>query len=466
MSSNSQPNNFNSPYRKQRSKRNNSNEANQSNLNISTLVKSRSHYSMSMDNKTKSESDHKTECKEEAMSMVEQYLKENEDGILDLAQPRDKTMQELSIDIDNNVKKVKPTVVIKDAWTYATEDPGQDTCDEIKFLRRINERLADDDSDIIYPKLMAGGRVKITYASTGNVIEDSTATILGKLYDPSGESNAKIPFRAHKRLVMSPIGQPLKTANSFDEFVAVICDAMKCHTRIYNQCNILHRDISDNNILVVRGENNSVQGLLIDFDNAVDLNESIMGARPERTGTFPFMSINNLMACPVRRTALDDWESLLYVICYYATIGLDKKHRPTPTEMAEYAVKKWADGPASSVAATKQANLATIGVFEEKFIKKFNSRGSNDIALFQNDEFEPKFHGTNPVSEGPRKWLTALPEDGILEPAIVNNTDPFLERATEVKTIAKSLMAVVEKYQGFAYKRLEITNQSHPAESK
>ncbi|KAJ2209974.1 hypothetical protein EV179_006480, partial [Coemansia sp. RSA 487] len=139
---------------------------------------------------------------------------------------------------------------------------------------------------------------------------------------------------------MGPVGEPLKMTKSFDELVAVCADAMRCHNAILQHCGILHRDISDNNILVVRMEGR-VRGLLIDFDNAITLTEQSK-TRPERTGTFPYMSINNLLNSTgpdaVPRTALDDWESLLYILCYYATIGLKSIGRRSDAEMKQLPI--------------------------------------------------------------------------------------------------------------------------------
>ncbi|KAJ1726108.1 hypothetical protein LPJ72_006447, partial [Coemansia sp. Benny D160-2] len=41
----------------------------------------------------------------------------------------------------------------------------------------------------------------------------------------------------------------------------------------------------------------------------------------ERTGTLPFMSINNLEGGKIEHSLLDDWESLIYIICWIGTYG-------------------------------------------------------------------------------------------------------------------------------------------------
>ncbi|KAJ2506266.1 hypothetical protein GGI11_006724, partial [Coemansia sp. RSA 2049] len=64
--------------------------------------------------------------------------------------------------------------------------------------------------------------------------------------------------------------------------------------------------------------------MLIDFDCALRIDGTTdHKARSEMTGTFPFMSINNLEASNVMRTELDDWESIIYVLCWLGTFGVN-----------------------------------------------------------------------------------------------------------------------------------------------
>ncbi|PIA13106.1 hypothetical protein COEREDRAFT_11763 [Coemansia reversa NRRL 1564] len=123
-------------------------------------------------------------------------------------------------------------------------------------------------------------------------------------------------LRAHWYIVMSPVGRSLKTVNSEEDLVIVLAEAMHCHNTILNDCSVLHCDISMNNILVVREDQCSLlRGLLIDFDFAVSVDRNKLTARPAQSGTLPYMSIANFENIATEHTALDDWESLLYVIC-------------------------------------------------------------------------------------------------------------------------------------------------------
>ncbi|KAJ2506547.1 hypothetical protein H4217_009000 [Coemansia sp. RSA 1939] len=154
---------------------------------------------------------------------------------------------------NSNNSNYGPPVVIKDARAYSKENLLDDTRDEVGFLQTISNELPKHTSDVVYPELLGGRRVSLDYSGTGPTVVDTTTSILGDLHNSkSADGKVSISFRAHKRLVMSPVGEPLKTAKSFDELIAVLADAMFCHDAVWSRCGILHRDISDNNTLVVR----------------------------------------------------------------------------------------------------------------------------------------------------------------------------------------------------------------------
>ncbi|KAJ2529133.1 hypothetical protein EV175_007392, partial [Coemansia sp. RSA 1933] len=72
----------------------------------------------------------------------------------------------------------------------------------------------------------------------------------------------------------------------------------KNHDAIFKHCEVLHRDISVNNILVVHefeGQSTSqpVRGLLIDYEHAIRMDQQ-SSSYSRRSGTLPFMSIHNL----------------------------------------------------------------------------------------------------------------------------------------------------------------------------
>ncbi|KAJ1765630.1 hypothetical protein LPJ74_006276 [Coemansia sp. RSA 1843] len=345
-----------------------------------------------------------------------------------------------------------PTAVLKDAWAYAEEDPKDDTRDEVEFLQLISKNLSENTDDIIYPELLHGGRVSFKCTSTGDTIEDTTASMLGNLFEGRDISgNYPTSFRARKRLVTGPVGEPLKMSRSFDELITVCADAMRCHNAVLQSCDILHRDISDNNILVVR-MGDRVHGLLIDFDNAITLTEQ-RKTRPERTGTFPYMSINNLLNSTgpeaVPRTALDDWESLLYILCYYATIGLKSIGRRSDAEMKRLPIHRWNTGSASDVARAKKLDMSTEALFDDDITSHFYSKGQDDEASMRMVDFARKLYSAlfyNPKCGRDCHGTTVYYK--VVDGKKVRS-NPFKERAKEenVKIIVNDLIAVLDEIQ-------------------
>ncbi|KAJ2478292.1 hypothetical protein IWW56_003796 [Coemansia sp. RSA 2131] len=209
-----------------------------------------------------------------------------------------------------------PKVLIKDAWSRPIS-PGSDiVCDEVAYLREIRDALADNNTlDGMYSRLEAGGVVQINYV--GGVVDDTTQLIL---VDIGEDTRAKVPARIHRRIVMSPVGEPIHNLKSIDELIVVVGDVMAAHSAIAKRCGLLHRDLSVNNIMFHRDANGGVKGMLIDFDNACRITDMEKTERPDCVGTLPFMSIGNLELSNVKRTVLDDWESLIYVLCWLGTL--------------------------------------------------------------------------------------------------------------------------------------------------
>ncbi|KAJ2806126.1 hypothetical protein H4R20_001808 [Coemansia guatemalensis] len=242
-------------------------------------------------------------------------------------------------------------VVIKDAWSPAPHESDLmlDPRSEILLMRSITQNLKGKVHDLVYPKLLLGGHAQLRRRHVS--VPDTTAAILGPrdstaAQDDDGTADDnnldKMVFRAHRCIVMEPRGYHIKTVSSDAELVIVLADAMKCHSAILDHCNILHRDLSTNNILVVRKDGEALpRGLLIDFDYAIEVDSEQRAARPARSGTLPFMSVNNLINADTPRTALDDWESLLYIICWLASSGICSEDRVDTQDFARKPIHRW-----------------------------------------------------------------------------------------------------------------------------
>ncbi|KAJ7823655.1 hypothetical protein B0H13DRAFT_1919551 [Mycena leptocephala] len=239
--------------------------------------------------------------------------------------------------------------VIKDTWTDASRPYT-----EAEILLK-----AKDIEGV--PKVVAETIVKVNGVEgrTHNLRSNITPTTSGKLH----EKCSNIEKRIHRRLVLTPFGHVLSTFASRKELISIFIDTVEAHRNLSQKANILHRDISMNNIMLVpspqtwksadlpptspslaalagshpldissavkpAGFDAAVpatlgprRGLLIDLDYALVLNpdgERGPTATGHRTGTLPFMALDILVDGEELPTHLPrhDLESLLYALIW------------------------------------------------------------------------------------------------------------------------------------------------------
>ena len=76
-------------------------------------------------------------------------------------------------------------------------------------------------------------------------------------------------------MAISPSEILLEDVNSLPELLCAFRDAIKAHRSLFLDGNVLHRDVSRNNIIITDPkEAGGFSGTLVDMDLAVDVNES------------------------------------------------------------------------------------------------------------------------------------------------------------------------------------------------
>ncbi|KAJ1763914.1 hypothetical protein LPJ74_006743, partial [Coemansia sp. RSA 1843] len=313
--------------------------------------------------------------------------------------------------VDCRDKSGEKKVVVKDAWAYATrEGDGNNTVDvrdEVVIMQKIRDKLAGNkELEGKCATLVHGGVVQVI---KGDIVEeDNTDTAFGMLLPPS-LSSEKREFRAHRRMAMTPDCVPLQNVGHVDQLIVAAADIMNMHTAIAKTCNILHSDISVNNMLITKLPENKVRGVLIDFDCAKDIGKVDCKTRPERTGTYPYMSINNLLMSNVKRTQLDEWESLIYVLCWLGTTGVNPADEERYDRAERREINKWQGTEPEDVAISKRDKLSTLSNFANDILAKFlKLPGYSQLwllirdlykTLFFNESYSLLFHGTRAVDE-------------------------------------------------------------------
>ncbi|KAF4583340.1 hypothetical protein EYR38_002090 [Pleurotus pulmonarius] len=111
----------------------------------------------------------------------------------------------------------------------------------------------------------------------------------------------------------------IDTVQDCAELVTAFEQIVRCHRWVYEEAQILHRDISVKNLMFRRGEDGNIQGVLNDFDLATPVRELDKGpTSKQRTGTWPYLAIELLNPStwlqPPRHLYRYDLESFFWVL--------------------------------------------------------------------------------------------------------------------------------------------------------
>ncbi|KAH8826702.1 hypothetical protein DL96DRAFT_1497989 [Flagelloscypha sp. PMI_526] len=137
----------------------------------------------------------------------------------------------------------------------------------------------------------------------------------------------------HTRVVLDAVGKPLHHFASTWELVCAMRDVIVAHRDAFQNAQILHRDMSEGNWIIVHG-----RGYLIDWElsNLLTLPDPQVA---ERTGTWQFMSIR-LLNYPSKHEVRDDLEAAIWVLFWtlikYSRNALSPAHRLWRLGMFEY----------------------------------------------------------------------------------------------------------------------------------
>ncbi|KAJ1871810.1 hypothetical protein LPJ57_005145 [Coemansia sp. RSA 486] len=222
-------------------------------------------------------------------------------------------------------------------------------------------------------------------------------------------------------------------------------------------------------MLMTRDSDGMAHGMLIDFDCAVWASEESARPRANMTGTLPYMSIANLDELAIKRTSLDDWESLIYILCWLGTFGINDQDEKSVDTNKYLPIKAWAEGNAESSASSKRDQM-TSAAFSSSIVSEFlDIEGYSALSilvlrlrskLFDNPKVSSIARGTRrqkavqldlmannqTVEQETKGYL-----DGRLDKSIL---DPFARRAEFEKEISDDLWNVMADAQQQALERI------------
>ena len=170
-------------------------------------------------------------------------------------------------------------------------------------------------------------------------------------------------------LAISPAGRALRAFSSVEELLTALRDAIKGHRSLYMDAGILHRDISENNIIITDPiKTNGFSGILIDLDLAKIVGSGPSGAR-HQTGTVEFMAIQVLQK--TAHTHRHDLESFFYVLLWIcARRSWEVEFHCSSTDRPKDSrLRKWYTGTFEEIAEAKQGYMHADGL--KNILKEF-----------------------------------------------------------------------------------------------
>ncbi|GAW21703.1 hypothetical protein ANO14919_112270 [Xylariales sp. No.14919] len=162
--------------------------------------------------------------------------------------------------------------------------------------------------------------------------------------------------RIYSCLVVSPAGRIISNFKTTEDLLESMRDAIKAHQSLYITGNILHRNISSNNIIITKPETaDNFKGMLIDLDLAKVRDSGPSGAQ-HQTGTTQFMAVEVLHM--IEHTYRHDLESFFYVLLRMCarqswSNGFAGEERPPK----ESLLRKWETGNFKDIARTKEGDM-------------------------------------------------------------------------------------------------------------
>ncbi|KZT19651.1 hypothetical protein NEOLEDRAFT_1141783 [Neolentinus lepideus HHB14362 ss-1] len=198
-------------------------------------------------------------------------------------------------------------VFLKDSWRYDVDGMSQ----EGAIYKVLNDEGVSNIAQVL-----CHGDVRDQATVTADYVNASWAL-----------ETRTLSKHKHYRIVLDAVGRTLDKASSSRVIVKAIRDILVAHKEAYEKVDILHRDLSFYNIVLI-GDGDDEHGILIDWD----LSRSLPSLDTEdarvrgRTGTWQFIS-HALLQHPTKKHAIeDDLESsfwiLLWALLHYVPSNL------------------------------------------------------------------------------------------------------------------------------------------------
>ncbi|KAJ2067895.1 hypothetical protein GGI03_002038 [Coemansia sp. RSA 2337] len=361
----------------------------------------------------------------------------------------------------------KPAFLIKDVWMTTGSGPAGDTRESsvLNVLHTEFDKFSEFSDSFV--QLVSAGPVFISQGDT--IVADSTATAFAEL--PSTVQNVAKDsdnaqgspsrcVRQHRRTVTKWTGNMISEADSESQVIVAVADTMVALNAVYVKCNILHGNISDRAILLQQTVD-GIKGVLAEFDYASYAGDG--AGAVEAPELMLFQSIRSLDNPRAIRTPLDDCESLLYLVCWLGTFGVNQAQRAAYA--ARHAagfelhlpIKNWNQGTAAHIASYKRLHMATEAIFCDAIVSRMSEDEDSPLQNLAMDIYRvlflhPGCYGTIWLSN--RQFARVMDVDiraALHEVPVINGKrDPLVLRYAFMAAILANLLGVLARHRDVA----------------
>ncbi|KAI1820770.1 serine/threonine-protein kinase Sgk2 [Xylaria intraflava] len=284
-------------------------------------------------------------------------------------------VEQLKLAKDRGVKGVAKVVAHRQITTIAELRKGLEFRERHKFR---NEEVYFEDLPLVgtittsghkrklssdHHSLTSGSKKRRSKSQQSKVVQKQSGEPTSSTGKPSLYSSGRDKWenRIYSCLVISPAGRVVSDFRTIKELLEAMRDAIRAHQSLYETGNILHRDISSNNIIITRPETaDGFKGMLIDLDLAKVRDSGPSGAR-HQTGTVQFMAVEVLRKTD--HTYRHDLESFFYVLLWMCarqswSNGLARGEMPSKGSV----LRRWEIGTFDSIADAKVGHMTVNGL--------------------------------------------------------------------------------------------------------
>ncbi|SZF03906.1 unnamed protein product [Blumeria hordei] len=212
-------------------------------------------------------------------------------------------------------------------------------------------------------------------SQSGGLLSLSTSDFIPPGFKIETVKCVEIRKRQQAAVAISPFGKSISEFETPLEVIIGLYDAIKAHRSLLLDANILHRDISVNNVLLKQCEDpKDYGGILIDLDLTILFKEGKpQGKLEAMMGTIQFMALEILQnsfvqpGTVVSHSYRHDLESFFYVLLWICI----RFRWPDDKSPHSAFLRKWYSGTAEEIYSNKKIHMKK-GIFGDKVMERIS----------------------------------------------------------------------------------------------